>query len=84
MSNLGHCWVALQVLTGRRGQPWRSRGCFGTVRAQRVHGANYYVASPTTTPENHPPTEWGAEFRTLGTVASIRLKKKTLMYQQGL
>ena len=40
---------------------------------------------PGTTPENHPPTEacmihskqhWGAEIRTLGPVASIRLNKK--------
>ena len=49
--------------------------------------ANYYVVYPGNTPENHPPTEacmGGAEFRPLGPVASIRLKKKSLVYQQGV
>ena len=49
--------------------------------------ANYYVVYLGNTPENHPPTEacmiihnsiGGAEFRTPGPVASIRLKKKIL------
>ena len=68
-------------------------GGLGGVFAQRGHSANYYVVYPGNTPENHPPTEacmihsksmGGAEFRTLGPVASIRLKQKSLVYQQGL
>ena len=58
----------------------------GGVFAQSRHSANYYIVYPGNTPENHPPTEacminskqhgvqssgpWGAEFRTLGLVAT--------------
>ena len=69
------------------------RGRFRTAREQRGHSANYCVAYPGNTPENHPPTEaciihpkqhWGCKIQDLGPVASIRLKPKSLVYQQGL
>ena len=54
----------------------------GGVFAQRGHSANYYAAypwSPLTYGSMHDPFKHsigGAEFRTLGPVAGIRLKKK--------
>ena len=83
-------WSCCANSTRQDGVLW---GRFRTARAQREHSANYYVVYPGNSPEKHPPTEaclnnskqhWDAEFRTLGPVASIRLKKKTLVYQQGL
>ena len=63
-------------------------GAWGGIFAQRAHSANYYGVYPGNIPENHQPTEacmikflvyqrglQGAEFRTLGPLASIRLKK---------
>ena len=60
-------------------------GRFRTARAQRRHSAHYYGVYPGNIPENHPPTEacmikflvyqqglWGAEFRTLGPMASSK------------
>ena len=58
---------------------------FGGVFAQRGHSANYYVVYPGNTTEKPPTyrrmhdqckTACGAEFRTLGPVASIRLNIK--------
>ena len=58
----------------------------GGVFAQRGHSANHYVVYPGNTPENHPPTEacmihsnsiGGAEFRTLGPMATGGEKRPT-------
>ena len=55
------------------------------------HSANYYVVYPGDTPENHPPTkgcminskQHGVQIKTLGPVASIRLKKNILGVPAG-
>ena len=61
------------------------RGRFRTARAQRQLLRQLLCCYPGNTPENHPTTEAcmihsnsirGAELRTLGPVASIRLKQK--------
>ena len=66
--------------------PHLLRGRFRTARAQRAHSANYYRVYPGNTPENHPPLQKhasiqnsisGAEFRTLGPVATGGGKQPT-------
>ena len=69
---VGHWRPPLYTVGGM----FRRRFC--TEFASRAHSANYYVVYPGDTPENHPRTKAcmiGAEFTTLGPVASIRLKK---------
>ena len=82
------CWCIL-VLSGSipatslRGVFGTNEGVFGTkqgVLGAFLHSAKHYVVYPGTTHlQRHEQFKaaWGAEFRTLGPVASIRLQKKT-------
>ena len=84
-----HCaHRAVSTLPGTRGTRWWKTAAF----SHSASTANYYNRYPGNTPENHSPTKgcmmnskqhWGAEFRTLGPVASIRLKQNPWCTSMG-